>query len=179
MAAAEQAPTFVFVLGVMNVAFAQRTFLFSVAVIEGTLALLSIFHEELTIVRHVPRTAPAATLALAGFFLVTSIVLGHLAYDLSDKSLYRVGIWAQLATVVLVTLLHRVAPSELATHGKVAAVLAALGALWLTATYRRNLYPSGAAKAIVLDEDDGVFAVVITPRGRSRSPRAGRRVVQK
>jgi hypothetical protein len=160
----------------VNVAFAQRTFLLCVSVIQGTLAILSLFNDELAIVRG----PPASTVALAGFFLVASIVLGHLAYDLSNKSLYRVGIWVLLATVALVTLLHRVAPAELATHGIVAAAVAALGAVWLTATYRRNLYPS-AAKAIVVDEEDAseVVAVVITPRGRSRSPRGGRRIVQK
>ena len=157
--------------GYPTMQFAQRTFLLVVSVIEATLALLSLANDELAIVR-----GPASsTVALCGFFVLTSVVLGHLAFDLSNKALYRVGLWTFLAQLALVTVLQRVAVGEVQVHGLVAASLAAVGVIWFTATYKRNLL---LAKETVVAVEE-VVAVVVTPRGRSRSPRGGRRTAKK
>ncbi len=144
---------------------AQRTFLLSVSIIEFTLAALSLFNHELAIADG----CIVSVTSLSAFFAVTSVVFGHLAYDLNSKGLYRVGLWTFLAQLLLITGLHRY--GQIALHGLVVAAVAAVGFAWLTATYRRNLYDNVTLVGVEVMQD---VVVVLEEKTASGSPRRGR-----
>jgi hypothetical protein len=163
----------------MSTFSAQRVFLLSTSVIEAVFAFLALFNHDLAFAVG----CIISVQSLAAFIFVTSVVLGHLAFDLSNKSLYRCGLWCFIAQIVLMTGLHAARSGAVQTQGLIVASVAAFGLMWLTVsdkkilfftfflnlskqvTYRQNLLSSAVATANV------DVVAKSSARGRSRTPK--------
>lgn len=146
-----------------------QLFLLATAVVEAVLALLSFNNDSLAIASG----CIVSVQAFCGLILITSVLFLHLAYDLANKGLYRVSLWAFLFQLILVTSLQLKRPGTVSSTGMFVATVAAIGFAWLTAEYRKNLYPNKAAPSAGAAVEKPATEEAKKPaRGRSRSPRS-------
>lgn len=152
---------------------ALRLFLLSTSVVELVFAGLSLNNHALAL-------ASGCFISVQAFLaltFVTSVLFGHLAFDQSNKGLYRVSLWSFLGQLILVTSLHLNSPGSLSTFGLLVATIAATGFAWLTLTYKDNLYPQKAAadhQKAAAPSSPKKAAPAKSPsaaRGRSRTPK--------
>ena len=150
----------------------QTLFLLSISVIELVISLLAINNPALALASG----CIVSSQAFLGLTVVSSVLFAHLAYDLSNKSLYRCALWTFLLQLSLITSLQIVRPGTVSNSGIFVASAAGVGILWFTLSYKKNLYPEQQKFVSVSPTKDGNRVVKdasspVRGRGRSRTPK--------